>query len=82
MGRSPAKEFVPEDPQRVLEQSGVTLQLDGLARGPIDEEATRLRLSVEELITLSVLRNGISTSVGVGGFPMGPGLRAGRREAR
>jgi hypothetical protein len=55
VSRSPAKGRHAEDPQGVREQRGVTLQLDGFAYEAIAEEASRLGVPVEELVTFAVL---------------------------
>lgn len=44
-----------EDLQGFSEQRGLMLQLDDFTRETIDEEAARLGVSVEELVTFSVL---------------------------
>jgi hypothetical protein len=55
VSRSPAKGRHAEDLQGVREQRGVTLQLDGFAYEAIVEEAARLGVPVEELVTFAVL---------------------------
>jgi hypothetical protein len=52
---SPAEGRHAEDLQGVREQRGLTLQLDGFAYETIDEEAARLGVPVEELVTFAVL---------------------------
>jgi hypothetical protein len=55
VSESPAEGRHAEDLQGIREQRGLTLQLDSFARETIDEEATRLGVPAEELITFAVL---------------------------
>ena len=48
---SSAESDHPESPHDVRAQPGLTAQIDGFAREAIDEEATRLGVPVEELVT-------------------------------
>jgi hypothetical protein len=55
VSRSSAKSRHAEDLPGVREQRDVTLQLDGFAYETVAEEAARLGVSVEELVTFAVL---------------------------
>jgi hypothetical protein len=55
VSRSSAKGRHAEGLQGVRGQRGVTLQLDGFAHETIAEEAARLGVPVEELVTFAVL---------------------------
>jgi hypothetical protein len=55
VSRSSAKSRHAEDLPGVREQRDVTLQLDGFAYETIAEEAARLGVPVEELVSFAVL---------------------------
>jgi hypothetical protein len=56
MSGSPARdEHIAREDRQVREGRGLTLQLDGFAAEAIDEEAARLGISVDELVSFSVL---------------------------
>jgi hypothetical protein len=55
VSRSSTERGHPKGLQKVHKQPDLTARIDGFAREAIDDEATRLGVPVEELVTFSVL---------------------------